>query len=271
MGARHHHTPHAMELDAGACLGPSRLTPSDAAGLLSAPGVRYRRGGRPCGWSPVPRRDAADGGGCADRTRFPVACAPPRAGGRVCLTHQTAKEQASTWDPGTAGPHRTARGTSRGPRPRAHPSHPPQVPGHLGRVDPRGRAGTGAAWAWAKPSAGARVSPRVPCVAGAAGAPGRHGLAEGCGVCARRGADGAGHGVGLGSARPSGCLRGPGRGAADRGLVPSHAGWASGWQEEPQAGHHAPPAPNQAVEPTAPMIALWQAGVVQGAAAHRGR
>jgi hypothetical protein len=30
-------------------------------------------------------------------------------------------------------------------------------------------------------------------------------------------------------------------------------------------------APNKALEPTAPMVALWQAGVVPGAAAHRQR
>ena len=30
-------------------------------------------------------------------------------------------------------------------------------------------------------------------------------------------------------------------------------------------------APNKAVEPTAPMVAVWHAGVVHGAAAHRGR
>jgi hypothetical protein len=28
---------------------------------------------------------------------------------------------------------------------------------------------------------------------------------------------------------------------------------------------------NKAVEPTAPMVALWQAGVIHGAAAHRER
>jgi len=31
------------------------------------------------------------------------------------------------------------------------------------------------------------------------------------------------------------------------------------------------PWPNNALEPTAPMAALWHAGVVTGAAAHRGR
>jgi hypothetical protein len=33
----------------------------------------------------------------------------------------------------------------------------------------------------------------------------------------------------------------------------------------------AKPQPNKAVEPTAPMVAVWPAGAVQGAAAHRER
>src|SRR5206468_2925891 len=35
--------------------------------------------------------------------------------------------------------------------------------------------------------------------------------------------------------------------------------------------HRLHSAPNKAVEPTAPMVALWHAGAVQGAAAHRWR
>jgi len=45
--------------------------------------------------------------------------------------------------------------------------------------------------------------------------------------------------------------------------------WGQSGRGRPGGGGAA--GPNNALEPTAPMAALWQAGVVQGAAAHRGR
>lgn len=158
----------------------------------------------------------------------------------------------SRWRPSPAARcHRPECPTRRGTSPRGHalrPGWPVAVPGVLTRQSRHREAGW---WPWSRRFVD--VSPtaaRLSCVAGAARSPGRGGRAEGCGGGAR---DRAGLGVGRGSARTRGRPRLPGRREAGCRPVPRHARQASGRQGAPEAGRHTHTAPNNALEPTAPM------------------
>ena len=112
------HAPRAVRLHASKSLWPSRLTPSAAAGLLTAPGADTSWAGGHAGGALVPGRDASDGGGRGPRA------VPRRVYGPSCRGSLPPRSLERTRRPSTGDlleeePHRCpVRGTLRGHLPR---------------------------------------------------------------------------------------------------------------------------------------------------------
>ena len=195
-----------------------------------------------------------------------VSQAPPPWGSTV---PQRPPPEGGAVAPPPGGSCRRRRGATRGGAPRPRPGAPPcagavRLPHCLsGRVpregvdvgvDDVGCAGAPLSWRWSTARAGlGAVSWGATEARGGRGAPG-----AGVRWTARGSTE---------EARPQSSSGVPQTDACGRG---SEGAW--GWvKRDLQATCWGAASPNNAVEPTAPMVALWHAGAVQGAAAHRRR
>ena len=163
MAVTQRHAPRAVRLHASKSLWPSRLTPSAAAGLLTAPGADTSWAGGHAGGALVPGRDASDGGGRGPRA-VPRRVCGPSCRGSLPPRSLERKRRPSTGDPLAEAPHRcqmrgTLRGTFHGRTHHARVAYDGQAHAAGQALAQAGR------WPWSRPSvvASTRVAPFSPC------------------------------------------------------------------------------------------------------------